>query len=338
MVCYKQFVYNEEINLSNLALYVGEKEEYVIKEKKKIYDDKAIRIFLLENGLAKLSDLGIAEDDEIEAQDKAKKNNNGLWREGTDANKRSLHSIFNTIYVALDHYIIIALVRIIMFIGIGGLFFRLYKWICKLIRSINRVDVVLMGGIASGKTTIIRRLKNPNMSAEKLQAMVTSTKSREVSRVEMVRSGGKSIHLHCIDNPGNDISAMLDETRKFKLTGSSKNVVVFIISFGADNKIDNEYINQQMMRASIMMQIIKKSKALSKNTPVVVFFNKCDLIHDDRAQGYFRDGTYDKVKSVFSDWSEDLKVIYDNADCVLYGSALQNLRIGDLCQQILELY
>lgn len=337
-VYYKHIVYNDEIDLSNLVLYVRENEEYCIEDKKSIYDDNEIRLILLENGLAEIVNKDIALSDEIEAQDKAVKSENGIWKVGSNTGKRTLHSVLYTILNLFDNYIAIALVKILSYIGIGSILLSFVGWIYKKIISNIRIDTIFMGGISSGKTTIIERLKDPNISPEKLLSHVTSTKARDVSKGIKMEGGKKYIYPRFIDNPGKDISKMLDELRKFKLNRSEKSVIVFVISFTESNKRDNdnyEYINQQIIRASTLIQILKTSKVLKKNNRIIVFFNKCDLIYDKELD-FWEDKRHIKIRNKYKD-SEDLKIIYRYSDCILYGSAVYNWEIDALCEKIREL-
>ena len=318
-VYYKQLIYDEKINLSNLILYVKDGAEYCIENKKDIFDDDKIRIILLENGLAELEDVDIATTDEVEAQDSAIKNQNGVWRVD-NSNNINLHNIFNIVFRFLDSYFGKVLTWGICAVGIGGIILLIIK---KII-TFRKIDTIFMGGISSGKTTIVRRFEDPNITEGRLLAESTSTKS-----------GNKDIYPRLYDNPGNELGKMMDELKKFALNKSEKRVVVYVISFTKENKqfqADYEYINKEIIRAATLIQILKTSKAIKRANKIIIFFNKCDLLYRTE-QDYLEDKNHTKIRNIYGD-KDDLKILKKYADCILYGSAIKGWGISELVENI----
>ena len=334
-VYYKQSIYNEEIDLSNLILYVENGAEYCIENPENIYDDDEIRKILLENGLAELKNVNIAVNEEIEAQNRAIKKQNGVWNE-EKSNKIKLHSIFNTIFRFLDSYLGKVLKWFVVSIGAGSVLLL----IVKKILAYRKIDTIFMGGISSGKTTIIRRFEDPNITEGRLRAEATSTKSRKVSKGSRIPSGNKDIYPQLYDNPGNELGKMMDELKRFVFNKSEKRVVVYVISFTKDNKQfndDQEYINKEIIRAATLIQILKTSKAIKRANKIIVFFNKCDLIYKNE-EDYIKDedNDYIRIRDMYKDIDE-LKIISSYADCVLYGSAIKGWGISKLVDNIKDL-
>lgn len=102
-IYYKQHIYNEPIDLSNLMLYAEENTSYCLDRKSNIYNDETIRIFLLENGLAELKNIDKALESEIKAQEKAVKKKTGIWEINSNTKVVTLHSIFNVIFNNSDY-------------------------------------------------------------------------------------------------------------------------------------------------------------------------------------------------------------------------------------------
>lgn len=332
-VYYKQLIYDEKINLSNLILYVNDGAEYCIENKKDIFDDDKIRILLLENGLAELEDVDIATVDEVKAQDDAIKNQNGAWKV-SDSNSITLHDIFNVIFQFFDSYLGKVLTWAICAIGIGSIILLIIK---KII-TFRKIDTIFMGGTSSGKTTIVRRFEDPNITEGKLLAESTSTKSRKVSKGSRIPSGNKDIYPRLYDNPGNELGKMMDELKKFTFNKSEKRVVVYVISFTKENKYfqtDYEYINKEIIRAVTLIQILKTSKAIKRANKIIVFFNKCDLLYKTE-QDYLEDKNHIKIRDIYGE-REDLQILKKYADSILYGSAIKGWGISELVENIKSL-
>lgn len=332
-VYYKQIVYDEKINLSNLILHVKDGAEYCIENKEDIFDDEKIRIILLENGLAELEDTDIATADEVKAQDDAIKNQNGAWK-ANDSSSITLHKIFNFIFRFFDSYLGKVLIWVICTIGLGGIIFLIIK---KII-TFRKIDTIFMGGTSSGKTTIVRRFEDPNITEGKLLAESTSTKSRKVSKGSRIPSGNKDIYPRLYDNPGNELGKMMDELKKFAFNKSEKRVVIYVISFTKENKhfqVDHEYINKEMIRATTLIQILKTSKAIKRANKIIIFFNKCDLLYKTE-QDYLEDKNHIRIRDMYGD-RDDLQILKKYADSILYGSAVKGWGISELVENIKNL-
>lgn len=195
-----------------------------------------------------------------------------------------------------------------------------------------------MGGTSSGKTTIVRRFEDPNITEGKLLAESTSTKSRKVSKGSRIPYGNKDIYPRLYDNPGNELGKMMDELKKFAFNKSEKRVVVYVISFTKENKhfqVDHEYINKEMIRATTLIQILKTSKAIKRANKIIIFFNKCDLLYKTE-QDYLEDKNHIRIRDMYGD-GDDLQILKKYADSILYGSAVKGWGISELVENIKNL-
>ena len=207
-IYYKQHIYNEPIDLSNLMLYAEENTSYCLDRKSNIYNDETIRIFLLENGLAELKNIDKALESEIKAQEKAVKKKTGIWEINSNTKVVTLHSIFNVIFNFLNSKLGIILKWIITLVGVGTICTFLLKVIIRIL-SFRNIDTIFMGGISSGKTTMIRKFEDPDATEGKLLAEITSTKSRKKIKGNRIPVGKKDIYPRLYDNPGNNFGNMI---------------------------------------------------------------------------------------------------------------------------------
>lgn len=140
-IYYKQHIYNEPIDLSNLMLYAEENTSYCLDRKSNIYNDETIRIFLLENGLAELKNIDKALESEIKAQEKAVKKKTGIWEINSNTKVVTLHSIFNVIFNFLNSKLGIILKWIITLVGVGTICTFLLKVIIRIL-SFRNIDTI----------------------------------------------------------------------------------------------------------------------------------------------------------------------------------------------------
>lgn len=329
-VYYEQGIYNEPIDLSNLNLYVKSNRGYFIN-KDDIYDDSQIRKMLLEQGLAKIIDENIATKKEISYQKNAKKNEVGIW-EIAEKNKSfiTLHSIYNK----LKSFIRSNLGRIIkwiIFTGIGAstLFLLFKKWISR-----RRIDTILMGGISSGKTTVLKRIEKPSITEGKLLTEVTTTKSGQIIKCDRIAYKNKDIYPYLFDNQGDNYGEMIDAINKFGLKKSDKKVMVYVISFTQKNSssdFDYKLANSQISKAAVLIKSFKTSRSLKKVKKIIVFFNKCDLLYDNETEFLKNKKNIEALYKKTTDYQE----IDDYADTIIYGSALKGWGIDDVKDEIL---
>lgn len=332
-VYYKQMIYDEEIDLSNLTLYLGEGEEYCIEEKS-IYNDNEIRIMLLENGLAELIDCDVASVNEINAQSNAIDKQRGGW-DVNYSKKITMHTIFNNIFHFFDSHVGEILVWFLLIMPIG------YGLLCviKKIIAYRKIDTIFMGEISSGKTTIIRRLQNPNVTEARLVRDITTTKAREILKGARIPCGNKDIYPQLYDNSGNEVGEMLDGLKRFRFSSGEKRVVIYVLSITKDDKWredDYDYINREIIRAAMLIRILKTSKSIKMANKIIVFFNKCDLIYESEEE-FLKDKELAKIKSIYKN-SDDLNAIYNYADDILYGSAIKGWGISELMEKVKDLY
>ena len=331
-VYYEQDIYNEPIDLSNLNLYVKSNRGYFIN-KDDIYDDNQIRKMLLEQGLAKIIDENIATKKEISYQKNAIKNEVGIWKIA-EKNKSfiTLHSIYNQIKSFIKSNLG-RIIKWIIFTGIGfsTLFLLLKKWISR-----RRIDTILMGGISSGKTTVLKRIEKPSITEGKLLTEVTTTKSGQIIKCDRIAYKNKDIYPYLFDNQGDNYGEMIDAINKFGLKKSDKKVMVYVISFTQKNSssdFDYKLANSQISKAAVLIKSFKTSRSLKKVKKIIVFFNKCDLLYDNETEFIKNKKNIEALYKKTTDYKE----IYDYADTIIYGSALKGWGIDDVKDEILSI-
>ncbi len=337
---YKREFYNEEMDFSNLKLYVNSDDEYEyrVDGKDDIFDDKKIRIMLLKNGLAELVNVNDATENEVMAQNYAIKIENGIWNTKSKG-KITIHSVwYNILQYTNSNLGIIIIWFVVSVIGIGTIGgFVIAIW--KKIISHMQVDIIPMGEVSSGKTTIIKRFVNPDITPGQLLADNSNTKISDRNAGEKIPCGKIFIKPVLYDNRGVDLGKMIDSLNKFGMKKSDKRVVIYAISFTEANNIydiveDDTYKIREMTKATTMLKILKDSSSIKRPLKVITFFNKCDLLYNSE-QEFIDDVEHKKVRDKYSD--EDLLSISLNSDFVLYGSAVMGWGICDLKKNIANL-
>lgn len=331
-VCYEQLIYKEPIDLSNLNLYVKSTRSYVIN-KDDIYDDSQIRKMLLEKGLAKIIDENIATKEEISYQTNAIKNEAGVW-DIAEKNKSfiTLHSIYNKIISFLKSNLGL-IMKWIIFTGVGvsTLFLLLKKWILS-----RKIDTIFMGGISSGKTTVLKRIEKPNITEGKLSAEATTTKTGQIVKCDRIAYKNKDIYPYLFDNQGDNYGEMIDAINKFGIKKSDKKVMVYVISFTKENApsdFDYRLANSQISKAAVLVKSFKTSRSLKKVKKIIVFFNKCDLLYDNESEFLKNIKSIEALYKKTTDYQE----IYDYADKIIFGSALKGWGIDEVKDEILSI-
>lgn len=332
-VYYKREFYNEEMDFSNLRLYVNSEDEYEynVEAEDDIFDDKKIRIMLLENGLAELDNINEATESEVNAQNYAKEIENGIW-DAKSEGKMTLHSIWYNILQYTNSNLGIVIIGVfISIIGFSPIVSCLIN-IWKKIISYTQIDIIPMGEISSGKTTMIKRFVDPDITPGKLLANNSNTKLTSRNRGEKLPCGKKFIQPMLYDNRGVDLGKMIDSLNKFGILKSDKRVVIYIISFTRAKSVcdileDNTYKIREVAKASTILKILKDSSSIKRPIKVITFFNKCDLLYNSE-EDFIDDVDHKKVIEKYG--VDELELISQNSDYVLYGSAVMGWEMSEL--------
>lgn len=331
-VYYQQEIYSEPVDLNNLYLYADATRHYSLK-KEDIYSDSQIRKMLLERGLAKIVDESIASKEEISYQTKAIKNEVGIW-DNTKNNQSyiSLHYIYYKINCFLISNLGVILKWIVFTgISISTIYFAIRKWISR-----RRIDTIFMGGVSSGKTTVLKRIEKPSITEGKLLAETTTTKTGQIVKCDRIAYKNKDIYPYLFDNQGDSYGEMIDAINKFGIKKSDKKVIVYVITFTKENSqsfFDYELVNSQISKAAVLVKSFKTSRSLKKVKKIIIFFNKCDLLYDSESE--FLKNKYN-IENKYKK-SIDYQELYDYADAFIFGSALIGWGIDEVKDEILSI-
>ncbi len=332
MVTYEQEIYwDEVIDLSNLELYIREGARYYL-DKEAIYNDWEIRKALLEYGVVKIINEEIASSEEIACQSKAMKSENGLWRvEGNGTIGETLHSFFYKVLLFIESRFMSIVAWILgTLIGIGTILEIIVK-----IMSYKKIETILMGSMASGKTTVIKRMSMPNISEGKLKVEATPTKAEEIVKCDRIAYKNKDIHPYYYDYKGDDFGKMIDAVNKKGVTRSGNRVIVYVVSFTHLNEkaeFDYEIVNSQISKATVVAKSFKTSTTLGKTQKIIVFLNKCDLLYETEEEFL---SNYDSIEELYKK-TLDYCELQQYADAIIFGSALKNWGIEELKQEIIS--
>lgn len=331
-VYYEQIIYNEAVDLSNLELYVKQNIGYKIK-KSDLYSDDQIRKMLLKQGLAKIIDENVATKEEISYQTKAIKKENGIWNISEKNNGSwNLHLLYNKITL----FFISNIGKILHWMIFTGIGVSTIYFILKKIISKRKIDAILMGGISSGKTTILKRIEKPNITEGKLLAGATTTKAQQIVKCDRIAYKNKDIYPYLFDNQGDRYGEMIDAINKFGIKKSSKKVMVYVISFTKANSsatFDYGIANSQISKAAVLVKSFKTSTSLKKVGRIIIFFNKCDLLYKSEAEFL---GNKKDIENKYKE-TTDYQEIIEYSDAIIFGSALKGWGLEELKDEILKI-
>jgi|GEM_PF-4878804 len=234
----------------------------------------SIRNTILRNGLGELIDESVATNTDISNQNHARTNRLGIWENWEEYEESSwLERVMPTI------------IWILSALATMGFFGFLIKQIHKRLRT--RKKVVFIGGDkASGKTTLIAALHNPDLSQDELLSTVSSAK---VSKQRVVRDDENTkliLDLQLVDYPGDHYHVVLDWFIKnnYRL---KEFVAVLVVSPNKSNTnrnyFDSSYIVDQMNTIKKLWVAILNSKAITTPQRLILFVNKSDLFDDTAA-------------------------------------------------------
>lgn len=321
-ITYNKIVYNEPVDLSGVEILLDNNKMIPISSDI-IFDDNAIKQMLIDMGYAKAT----KEDSDVSEE------KNTIEKEHlfTDDNEIILHHGIKKIYDFLmsQTWKIIKWL-IVSAIGISTIF----SLIVNILRR-KRINIVFMGSVSSGKTTLIRRLVDPNINESKLINEITPTELANSIKGKRIAVGKKDIYPSWVDNPGNDLGAMIDDVVGKGKVLFAKNVGVYVLapspSYNSTNII-NEYKAREITRALTTIKAIKKAESIRTPEKIVLFINKMDLIYCDENDFY---RNIKKVKKSYmkdNDYDELIEIV----DEVIVGSALRNWEIDTLLNCIIE--
>ena len=167
----------------------------------------------------------------------------------------------------------------------AGLLF-VARWLYKMIRAATArkaVDLILAGVPAAGKTSLYRRLLDPDISPSKIDEIEMST-TVDAKRIDSIDSGKFVFFPRLKDIPGTYLGKIIDEfaQRKrflgFSITKIALVVVLAPIGLqrGELAAADRDYLNSQL-GWSTLIQAITQSQRLHKPDVIAIFVNKSDL-------------------------------------------------------------
>lgn len=284
---YSKLIYNDHIaSFKNIEIYPSIVKNYnIIIKKKDISNENVVIGSLLENGYAKIIDESIANQELLQKQNQAKENKLGIWATPTLPNapvhsgKEIIPSILSFIvdFYKENWWIRWIIAPFISFSFIVSIIVEIYKYFTKT----KRIKVLFAGDKASGKTTLMRAWKDPDLSEAELLKSVP-TKSFSFERIIRDDMGNKrrTLSASSLDYPGDDNYNILNFLNKSIFKKYQKCYVVLILSptpQNNSNTYDEKYILDQYYTVQKLWTAIIKSKPHNKISKFILFINKNDL-------------------------------------------------------------
>jgi GTPase SAR1 family protein len=293
---------SKEIDLSDLEIWEQTPKEHPVNMSLSYDPEIQFKVQLLAKGLAKLKD-GITYPDELlEAQNKAKQNGVGLWKDiTTPQNSPSIQPKPTPEPPFIDlSWVMSKVISIAWYVlplsGFLGLLTIIYKFIKR-----RKLFIVFIGLKSAGKSTVCDRLFYPEAKPKKCF-------SPEANKAPEIHEGNEPVYLKSyevtqigIDTAGGNVGEQVTEMLKKnslikKLFFKSSKYVWIIVLAPTDNhevsknsedkdKQNDLFIREQLgsLRSEVGLLTGKKKSFLGRSRPlatpdyVMLCINKSDL-------------------------------------------------------------
>ena len=287
---YSKLILQDHIaDFENIQVYPSIANNYnFIISKDDLSDDNVVICSLLEKGFAKIIDESVATKEQLQKQEQAKKNKLGIWGESSNtqpsvnSNKGFVYSIISFLSDIYNHnwWIRWIVAPFISFSFILSIIWELYRYFAKF----KRIKLLFAGDKASGKTTLMRAWKDPDLSEAELLKSVP-TKSFSFERIIRDDMGKKrrTLSATSLDYPGDDNQNILNFFSKSAVRNFRKRFVVLILSptpRNNDSTYDENYISDQYYTTLKLWSAVIKAKPQNKISKFILFINKSDLFAD----------------------------------------------------------
>jgi hypothetical protein len=345
-VYFESYIYNETIDfdISDLELDSDwEKNDKIFNTVYTNYTSDDFRELLLENGLAIIKDVTKAKERDLEAQNRAKSENLGFWK--TTTNSKNGWTILG-----------LKLWNIILILGSLGILSTISQYLYKKFFIEKKVSLLFIGLPACGKTTFIKRLKNPKISEKELLNTTPSTAYESHSSSNVIRRAKYEIYPRIGDTPGTRPDIILDKVYASKLNKvfTFRNACLLVllspfINNGVENNkvkkydinkdIDFEFISEQLGYIKGLVKGILRSVKTRKPKVLILFINKFDLISDYPPGDSVSLSLTKVIENVFSKHIQEIKIICDNLriPCeIVIGSPVKKWNVEETLDIIVE--
>jgi len=302
-----------DLIISKKAIGKGNPLPYVYNE---VPDFK---LLFLEEGLARLRDPINASDSYKAAEENAKKQQKGIWSDGSSKENNpnfSLKYIFELILKWLPW---------LVSIGIVG---AIAKYIRKKFYIERRVRLLIIGEPSAGKTALYLRISDPNVDKKKILLLEASKSLDRYKAKNFIPKGKFEIYPILSDIPGSAFSTVWEQ-----LSISRSHAVVLVLAHSKLNKssdgknlFDDKFINIQLgyVQAYIQGGIVATAK---KPKVIIVFINKFDLLSAHHPDDKNSQEACRQIEQIFKEHIESAHVTEKRTGVpvkILLGSALEN--------------
>lgn len=346
---------HEEWDLDNLIILPG--FSCTIWNIGESYQNEDARRHLLYYGYAKLEDESIATEWELEAQEHAKQNFEGIWEENKSDEEGTLtdesemqtegssseesaeaetgeekaegfglkvRAVLRAIvsWVAKNYQWVLSLGVIS---ALGGAFLKRFRT--------RKRRIILGGWKGCGKTTLKLLLMNPDASIEELKSQSPTLKP-DIQRIVRDDNNNKLVlEAEVLDPPGMELQYIVNALVKSGKNGRRKSVVVLMLSptaaVDARQRIDYDHIKEQLVTLEKLWKPILLSEVAIKLQAVVLFINKSDLFADDP----------EKLSELFTEHTKLIKTACESKGIrfkTICGSVINKAGITELLNTVKE--
>ena len=195
------------------------------------------------------------------------------------------------------------------------------------VRTRKLVDILYAGLPATGKTALIARLRQPNLSPEHFDSDET-TRMVEKKKYEPIVKSGLTFHLTAYDIPGGKPGSFIDRIRERRPFLGRRVLLVVLAPFGINpgspGVPDADFMNKQEGYVFGLIEGVLTAQNLPKPDLVVVFLNKSDMFA----------GTAEQFRAAFKETTDRIALVCKDRriKCIRVGGSARN---GDGTQGLL---
>jgi len=323
------------------------------------------KLILLQNGLAQLKSPGTADEKYRNAQEKAQKEQKGIWKpaqqpqpQQTKPSEQSQstpppktteqprQSDGNSFWDDIGKFFsnagnfIWKWVVILSPVGIVGIIITiLLTFLWRRYYLERRIRLVIVGEPSTGKSAVYKRILNPNTDKQEILGLIP-TKGKQTYKMKThVRYAKFDIYPRLTDVPGSAFSTVWDELTGFRFKRPHALLVTLSttkMNHNGNNVIDEKYLYTQLGYIQAFIEGGMGARKTRKPKVVVFFLNKFDLFSSHRPDDSAAVQAEARFQAVFEDHIKSATLALEKARIpfkIIIGSALENWN----CDRIIDI-
>jgi hypothetical protein len=187
---------------------------------------------------------------------------------------------------------------------IGGVLSFTIRWIYRRFWVRRRVIVSVIGLKGSGKSSVLARIKNPNLTEEAIVKMSPTVAAETFDVRKPIPIGRYEVYARLHDNPGESWGAFFQSLSKKGRFGTNIALLVLAPTDELDATVENwrkeKYIVEQVGLAKGLIGGSLEAIGIHRPDLVIIYLNKFDLISQHNSEDSSSRQKVSEFREVFS--------------------------------------